>query len=197
MSNLTIRIDDKKLKTKLDEYAKNKGVSRGEIIRKLLYKELEDKTTSRGIIKLKNPLELYFPLNENFYDKPKETTVFNLYYADLTNKDEFDFGIDDSFCKLKIKEINNCLDTWKNDTYKSRNSRYDHEGLIIIKDIPELYNIIFLIRISQTGNKYKANILTLNKSLEIAKSVKNKELYNYLIAIEHDEKEFNKLYENS
>jgi hypothetical protein len=139
---------------------------------------------------------LYFPNRTywDYYSKFKESFL-GLYHAELTDKDQWDLGIDGSSYAITIDSINNCLDKWKHDTYKARSNKYDHEGLIILKDLPELYNIIFLVKISQKKNNYEAKVITLNKALELAKEVKNKSLHDKLITIKNDKEQFNKLYD--
>ena len=191
--NVTIRFS-KEENEKLEHYAKNKGMSKGKVLRELFAKEIEGKKIERYTEQLKPPLILFIPTNFFFYER-------SLLYTNIDFLTFYNFKVfkDMEYFNLNIDCFTNNLDIWENNSFKSQDSTWSHECLVIHKETIKPYNFTYLVHIRKhtegSDSLYTATLITLEKAIELSMVANNRILYNNLLEIENTPSKKRQLFE--
>jgi hypothetical protein len=163
----------KKIIEDLRMYSQASGMSIPVIINKTLSKELEGKTLSR-----REDKALSLPVYA-----PSISKTFNADQNDKLLKHEEKW-----YKIIDYVVYNNCLDVWKDDTYKSDNSDMKHEGLAILHQPMINSDFVYFVKINHyLDDRIFSYVITTEEAILLAKTTNNTDLLKKI-------KKYNKYY---
>jgi len=158
-----------KIMEDLNNYATAKNTTVPKTLNKIIEKSLKNKTLTRKINE-----EIRLPVH-------KQLTNQEIENLNITEK----YWINDSkyikhenkwfeICPKIYAYYNNCLDVWKEDTYKSDNEKLKHEGIYTYVDIDK--SIIYIKIDQYLNSQYFAHIISKKEAVELAEKSENNKL---------------------
>jgi len=162
-----------KIMQDLNNYAKVKNTTVPLTLNEIIKNSLKNKTLTREINR-KIQLPIYKQLTMEEKEKLNNTEKDWINDSNYKEHDNKWFKI----CPNNVAYYNNCLDVWKDDTYKSDNEQLKHEGLHIHQT--ENNNIVYVKIDHYLDSTFFAYVISTKEAIKLVEKSKNRKLIEFI-----------------